>query len=110
MKKSRKRGIATNKKKRLNKQMKGGYMENKKNYTTENLSNQIDELLKKYLGENKEAFDEIKNQINIITAEAGEKVSEGFEIVDGYVSENCWKSVAVAAVVGVLAGIIIARK
>lgn len=74
------------------------------------IDSQINDLLDRYLGENRENFDEIKEKILMIAEDAKNSAEKSFREVDTYVSENYWKSIAIAAAVGLLSGIIIAKK
>lgn len=74
------------------------------------VDSQIDDLLDRYLGGSRENFDEIKEKILRIAEDAQASAEKGFREVDTYVSENYWKSIAIAAVVGLLSGFAIAKK
>lgn len=80
------------------------------NNAVSTVDGEIDALLKKYLGDNKEAFDEIKKNILAIAQVAKESATSNFKVVDGYVAENYWKSIGAAAILGLFIGVVVSRK
>lgn len=71
---------------------------------------QVDELLEKYLDGNDGRFEEIKSKIISIVGDAKDTTEKNLKQVDNYVSDHHWKSVLIAALVGLIGGIVISKK
>lgn len=74
------------------------------------LSDKVDGLLAEYLGDNKRDLVEIKKSLLSIINEAKDSTEKGFQEIDNYVSENQWKSIGIASALGVIIGLLVAKK
>lgn len=74
------------------------------------LSDKVDSLLAEYLGDNKRDLVEIKKSLLSLINEAKDSTEKGFQEIDNYVSENQWKSIGIASALGVIIGLLVAKK
>lgn len=74
------------------------------------LSSKVDNLLAEYLGDHKDELIEIKKSLLSIISDSKDSAEKVFQEVDGYVSQNPWKSIGMASAIGIFVGIALAKK
>lgn len=74
------------------------------------LSNTVDSLLAEYLGDHKDDLIDIKRGLTSIIGDSKDSAEKVFHEIDGYVSENPWKAIGIASVIGLYVGLVFAKK